>query len=391
MSELFLELDFYQLSKHHQAACGDSFHSVKVGDRTIAVLADGLGSGIKASVLSTLTTTMAARFISSDMDIKRAAEIILETLPVCSYRHIGYSTFTILDADSEGMVRIIEHDNPPYVLYRGGEIVPIPKQAVELTTSRKTRLFYSEFQLEAEDRIIFYSDGVTQAGMGLPNLPLGWLESGVEAYIRSLLSDSPLLSAGEISKKLVLKAKDYDGAKPADDITCAALYLRRPRRTLLVTGPPYKPEHDRVLADLCREHTGKKIISGGTTAEIIAREMNLPLKVNLREVNSESDIPPTAGMTGFDLVTEGTITLSRVWKTLEADTRLEDIPDNAVKRMIVLLLNSDIIDLVVGTKINEAHQDPALPKDLEIRRNLVKQLCHTLETKYYKQTSILFV
>jgi len=391
VNDLFLELDYYQINKFQQPACGDSFHSRKVGDRTVIVVADGLGSGIKASVLSTLTTIMASSFISAKMDIKRTAEVILETLPVCSYRHIGYSTFTIIDARSSGEVRIIEHDNPPYTLIRGGVITRIEKQSIELKTTRKSHLYYSEFMLEPEDRIIVCSDGVTQSGMGLPHLPLGWLERGLEAYIVELLASNGSISAGEISKRIAFKARELDGGKAADDITCAALYLRKPRRTLLVTGPPYKPDHDTIMAEIVRNHDGCKIISGGTTAAIISRELGVPIRVNMKEVRAESDVPPTATMEGFDLVTEGTITLSRVLRLLEEDARLEKLPDNAVKRMLILLMNSDIIDCLVGTKINEAHQDPAIPKDLEIRRNLMKQICHTLETKFYKQTSIVFV
>ncbi|PKN75617.1 MAG: stage II sporulation protein E [Candidatus Cloacimonetes bacterium HGW-Cloacimonetes-2] len=391
MPDYFLEADYYQICKHGYQSCGDSFYSIKTPDRIVSVLADGLGSGIKASVLATLTTTMAAGFISSRMDIKRAAEVILETLPVCSYRHIGYSTFTIIDAGFDGKVRIIEHDNPPYALIRNGELIKVEKQEIPIKSFRKSHLYYSELELQPEDRIIYYSDGVSQSGMGLPHLPLGWQEKRVEDYIRDLITGNPRLSAGEISKIIAQKAREYDGNKAADDITCAALYLRNPRRTLVFTGPPYKKEHDPILAELAQEFTGKKVICGGTTAAILARELGTNIKVNLRELRTNSEIPPTATMKGFDLVTEGTITLSRCLSALEEDANLDTMPDNAVRRLMKLLLDSDIIEFVVGTKINDAHQDPALPKDLEIRRNLMKQYCKVLEKKYLKSTRIVFV
>ncbi len=389
--DYFLEADYYQICKHGYHACGDSFLSVKNDDGIICVLADGLGSGIKANVLATLTTTMAAGFISSKMDIKRAAEIILETLPVCSYRNIGYSTFTIIDAKHNGHVRIIEHDNPPYVLVRDQKIVKVEKQEISIKTFRKSNLYYSDIQLIPEDRIVYYSDGVTQCGMGLPYFPLGWQESGVENYVLSLLKTNRSISARDISKSIARKAREYDSNTAADDISCAALYLRNPRRTLLLTGPPYKKEHDVVLAQIARDFKGRKIICGGTTSAILSRELNTPVKVNLNEVRSGGDIPPTADMEGFDLVTEGTITLSRALRALEEDIPIDDMPNNAVKRLLSILLDSDIIEFVVGTKINEAHQDPALPKDLEIRRNLMKQFCSALEKKHLKTTRILFV
>lgn len=391
MRDSFLEVDYYQISKHGQQACGDSIYSRKTGERTILVLADGLGSGIKASVLSTLTTTMATAFIKSRMDIKRTAEVILETLPVCSYRKIGYSTFTIIDVLLDGQIRIIEHDNPPYVLIRNSSVHEVEKQSIALSTDRKTHLYYSEFQLEPEDRLILFSDGVTQAGMGRPNLLLGWQQSGVTDYIQELLQGKPHLSAGEISKQLAHKARDLDGNRAADDITCAALYLRKPRRTLIVTGPPYKQEHDKVMADIVKEFQGVKVICGGTSSEIISRELGIPVRVNLEEMQKSFDVPPTAVMEGIDLVTEGTITISRAMQLLEQDASLETLADNAVKRLMQVLINSDIIDFVVGTKINDAHQDPALPKDLEIRRNLIRRLSKIMEEQYFKTTNITFV
>ncbi|MCB5253074.1 MAG: SpoIIE family protein phosphatase [Candidatus Cloacimonadaceae bacterium] len=389
--DYFLEADYYQICKQGYLACGDSFYSIKSDDGIICVLADGLGSGIKASVLATLTTTMAAGFISSKVDIKHAAEIILETLPVCSYRNIGYSTFTIIDAKHDGHVRIIEHDNPPYVLVRDKKILKVEKQEIPIKTFRKSNLYYSDIQLIPEDRIVYYSDGVTQCGMGLPYFPLGWQESGVENYLLSLLKADRSMSAGEISKNIAQKAREYDANSAADDISCAALYLRNPRRTLLITGPPYKKEHDAILAQIATDFVGRKVICGGTTSAILSRELGIPVKVNLKEVRRGGEVPPTADMEGFDLVTEGTITLARALRALEEDTSIDDMPENAVKRLISILLDSDIIEFVVGTKINEAHQDPALPKDLEIRRNLMKQFSKVLENKHLKSTRMLFV
>ncbi len=391
MGEVYLEVDYYQLRKDGQGVSGDHFTSLKDKGRLVSVLADGLGSGVKAGVLATLTTTMASRFVLSDMDIRRAAEIILETLPVCSKRKIGYSTFTIVDAGTDGKVRVIEYDNPSIVLLRDGKSQPVKKNEIILSNDRKGRLFYSVFKMEPEDRLVFFSDGVTQSGMGSAYMPLGWSEQGVERFLVHELNDNRSISAGELCYQTARRALEYDNHKAKDDITCAALYLREPRKLLVMSGPPYDIEKDKTLAQIARDFKGRKVICGGTTSSIISRELNLPLSVNLDEVKRGADIPPTATMEGFELVTEGTITLSKCLGILDKEHPLEQVKNSPIKTLARLFLESDIVQFIVGTRINEAHQDPSLPKELEIRRNLIKHFCEVLEKKYLKETHIEFL
>ena len=56
-SDIFIEVDCFQKNKAGNIVCGDSYMSQKLKeeDRIISVLSDGLGSGIKASVLSAMT------------------------------------------------------------------------------------------------------------------------------------------------------------------------------------------------------------------------------------------------------------------------------------------------------------------------------------------------
>jgi len=397
----FIEVDHCQIHKTGQFVCGDVFLSQKAqGDRVVSVLADGLGSGIKASVLAALTTTMAARFISSDIDMKRAAEIIMETLPVCRERRIAYSTFTIVDMNRKGTTRIIEYDNPPYVLLRGGAVLEISKQAIPLKSfnDRDTFLHYSSFEAMAGDRIVICSDGVPQSGMGMKPHPLGWGMDQLQDFLTAELASDPAISARLLARKVVHRALQKDEGKARDDTTCGVIFFREPRRTLVLTGPPVSRERDQELARRAQEFSGKKIICGGTTAGIIARELNAEVKVDLSAL--DPDVPPPSTMPGIDLVTEGTITLSNLCGILEGEP--SDSPlltqdrgrggrGNAATRLASMLLDSDIIDFLVGTKINEAHQDPNLPKELEIRRNVVKRICRLLEEKHLKETRIRFI
>jgi hypothetical protein len=388
-------VDHYQVQKKNQTAYGDMFHSRKIpgSDRIISVLSDGLGSGIKACVLSTLTATMVSSFISNNIDIRRAAGIIMETLPVCSVRKIGYSTFTIIDMDQKGFTRIIEHDNPPFILMRNGRPFDIPKEAIsaESNDGREISLFYSSFRVVQGDRIIIFSDGISQSGMGKRKTPLGWGNDGAGEYLTQIIGKTPEISAGECAKKLVGQALVHDGFKASDDITCGVIYIRKPRRIMVFTGPPFQSDRDKELAHLARDFNGKKVICGGTTAKIIARELNKQIMVNLADLDFDPDLPPCSTMDGFDLITEGTITLGKVLGMLESGEMAERKKINSASKLIKMLLDSDIIEFIVGTRINDAHQDPSLPVELEIRRNLVKRICSILKEKHLKETSFQFI
>ncbi len=395
--ETFVEVGYYQLCKHNQRAEGDVFLSQKnpSDGRVITTLSDGLGSGIKAGVLATLTATMATKFIANDMPIRRAAEIIMNTLPVCKDRGISYATFTLVDIEPDATVRIMEYDNPPYVLVRQETIVePIkditPFQRKDKTTApkREALLQYSRYQARPGDRLIFFSDGVTQSGMGSSRFPFGWGGGNVQDFILQEIRDNQLVSARELARIVVQEASLHDGYRPKDDITCGVIYFRNPRDLLVVTGPPLRKERDSELARIFRLFEGEKIICGGTTANILSRELERPITVNLKDFDSK--VPPCSRMEGAAMVTEGIITMGAVSEILERDGKTEGMRPNAATRIVEHFLNCDRIWFVVGTKINEAHQDPNMPVELEIRRNVVKKIASLLQEKYLKETHIQY-
>jgi len=389
----FVEVDYHQGYKYKQSVNGDVFHQhkVKEDNRIITVLSDGLGSGIKANVLATLTSTMAVNFISNSRDITKTAEVIMKTLPVCKVRKISYSTFTIIDIDNNGLVKIIEYDNPPYILVRDNKIIEIQKQVRKLNYNKHKEniLYYSEFTAQLGDRIVFFSDGVSQSGMGMKNSPLGWGQENVKEFVVKYIKQNGEISARELAKSVTNKAFFNDGYKPKDDITCGVIYFRKPRKTIVVTGPPVSKEKDSEIARMLENFNGKKIICGGTTAKIIARELERKVFVSIKD--HDPDIPPMSEMEGIDLITEGTITIGKILELLEADNYNEYTRNNAVTKVINLFLDSDIIHFVVGTKINDAHQDPNIPTELGIRRNLIKNIVKLLEEKHLKETKLKFI
>lgn len=404
MNDTFIEVGHYQLCKNGEAAPGDAFLSQKHdGDgRVITVLSDGLGSGIKAGVLSTLTATMAMKFVASDIPIRRAATIIMNTLPVCRERGISYATFTLVDIEPNSSVRIMEYDNPDYVLVRQNVVVepikqamPIERKSAKSAPTREAILYYSDYRARPGDRLVFFSDGVTQSGMGMRLTPLGWGAAPVQEYILEEIAKRQDVSARELARSIVTRAVQNDQYQARDDITCAVIYFRHPRDLLIMTGPPVNPDHD---AEMAREFTGfngKKILCGGTTANIVSRELGKPLKLIMKDLDPV--VPPMSTMDGADLVTEGIITMGMVSEILDRSSipggnlLVDSDRKNAATRMVELLLDSDRITFLVGTKINEAHQDPNMPVELEIRRNVVKKIQSLLSERYLKEVSVRYI
>ncbi len=397
-NETFIEVAHHQVSKYKQGAEGDIFLSQKNNKdgRIITALSDGLGSGIKAGVLATLTATMAIKFVASDIPIKRAAEIIMNTLPVCKERGISYATFTLVDIEPNARVKVIEYDNPPYILIRKQtfvepikEFTTIERKNVKTGPKKEAIIHYSHYEARPGDRLVFFSDGVTQSGMGSPHFPFGWGYNNVQSFILDIVGKKPDISARDLTREVVNQALLNDAYKAKDDITCGIIFSREPRDLLVITGPPLYPERDADLVRSFLNFEGKKIISGGTTANIVSRETGKKVHVNLK--NLDPKIPPESEMEGADLVTEGIITMAAVAEILEKNAKQDLSCRNAAEKMVELFLNSDRIVFLVGTKINDAHQDPNMPVELEIRRNIIKRISVLLQEKYLKEVVIHYI
>ena len=386
----FIDIDVCQRAKTGQVVSGDVFISRKIKEegRIISVLSDGLGSGVKASVLANLTATMALRYTSAFVDVRKSAGTIMDTLPICEVRKISYSTFTIVDLDHDGRTRVIEHGNPPLLLMRGRQPVELQRADITLDNWKDRTIRYSEFDVQLGDRIVCFSDGVSQSGLGRKGLPLGWGNENVVRYIGQQITLDAQISAQELARMVVTEALTNDNSTPKDDITCGVVYYRHPRRLLVITGPPFSKERDGELAELVMGFDGRKVICGGTTAGIVSRLLNRPVQTSLSRLDPE--IPPASSMDGVDLITEGTMTLARVAEMLEQGAR-ENWPDNPARELMNLILQSDVVQFVVGTRINEAHQDPNVPVELDLRRNIIRKIRGLLETKYLKECQVQFI
>lgn len=388
----FIEVGQKQICKKGEAAAGDTILSKKcqTTGRVVTVLSDGLGSGIKAGVLSSLTATMALKTIENGVPGVRVAETICATLPTCSTRKISYATFTIVDISDENRVKVIEYDNPGYIHLRGNDILRWQKRETTFKSaaSRRNHLYFSRFYSQPGDRIIFFSDGVTQSGLGTRLYPLGYGDE-VESYIKYLINENRDISAQNLAEKITEKALLNDNNRSKDDISCVVIYFRKPRQAMLVTGPPVEDVRDSALALKVKNFSGDKIICGGTTANILAREWGNKITVPLKDI--DLTMPPMGKMSGVDLISEGIITLGKVSEYLESGIPEDCHGNNPALLIVNNLLDRDRIKFLVGTKINDAHQDPNMPVELEIRRNIVKKISRLLKDKYLKETEIEFI
>ena len=385
---MFIDIACSQKKKYNQNAYGDFFASNRFPNmnRVVAVLSDGLGSGIKANILACMTSTMLLKFMENNSDIEKSCEIIMNSLPVCKVRGISYSTFSAIDCYENGKAKIVEEGNPDFIWIRDGEILKPEFQTIQSKDFKNRKMKVYNIKLEKYDRIIFCSDGATQVAMGTKQYPLGLERDGLIKIILNKLEQEPEISSQKLSTYLVNQIRLIaPNRELKDDTSIVSLYCRDPRESLIFTGPPYHQEKDSYFAKFFMDFKGKKAISGGTTANIISRELNIPVIAKLSP--NSGKLPGLSEMKGVDLVTEGILTLTKTLEYLETGKTEE----NSAKILMDFLLDSDVIHFLVGAQMNKAHYDPNLPIEIEIRKNIIKQMASVLEEKYLKKVNVQFV
>ena len=392
-NQFYVEVNVSQKNYEGERICGDTFLSRRIREenRIVAVLSDGMGHGVKANMLSTLTATMAINFTEEHKEVNRIAEIIMNTLPVCSERQMSYSTFTIVDIEIDGETRILEYDNPQTFIMRGNKPFDPGWNCIILDSDKNSgkELRSCTFKPEKEDRIIICSDGITQSGLGTSKYLFGWGAENLETYVQELINHDSVISAMQLASKVVNMAHINDIYHAKDDSSCAVIYFREPRKLLICTGPPYEEVNDVQLGEAVRTFEGKKILCGATTSDIIARELGLKIEDSFEF--DDPDLPPISYMTGIDLITEGILTLGKVNEILKNFSGNYKPGKGPADQIVRLLLESDEIHMIIGTRINIAHQDPSLPVELEIRRTVVKRIARLLEEKFLKEVKIRFI
>lgn len=349
-------------------------------DRVICVLAEGRGRGIRGRVTADLTATMALRFVEGGIDMEQVAQLMLHSPSETFIEKLEYPAFSLMEMFTDGRVRLLEFGHPPVLFFRDASLIPISRRPATIMQDMDKMVFFGSAQCRTNDRLILHSGSLLQR--------YGNIEE-FRNIVKKILTGTPLISSRELATSILPLAIDKSGERPGRGITLASIYFRKARKVMVSTGAPFSKEQDAALAEAVSGFEGQKVICGGTTARIIGRELRRTVKVDTELVNS--DLPPVMTMEGIDLVTEGTLTLARTVRVLEHGSPV-DVPNpNAAQRLVKLLLESDVVRFQVGTRINEIHQDPTLPAELDIRRNVVRRIATILRDAYLKEVEIKYI
>ena len=379
MNDLCADIGFKSINHYGEQLCGDHIDIVETDDNsTVIVLSDGLGSGVKASILSTLTSKIISTMLAAGLPIEECVSTIAATLPVCSVRGVAYSTFTIIRLLNNQTAEIIQYDNPQVILLRDGENFEYDK--TEMSIGGK-KIFKSVIKLQENDMFVAMSDGCPHAGIGI-SYNFGWKREDIISFLEGL---APVgYTAKTLSTMLIDECYKLYGNMPGDDATACIVKIRKREPMNMLFGPPANRDDAERMMSLFFSKDGKHIICGGTTSSIAAKYLNKPLKASLNF--QQSDIPPTAEIEGVDLVTEGVITVNRVLEYakdyLGDNERYNEWSfqrDGASLISRLLFEEATDINFYVGRAINPAHQNPDLPINFSIKMNLVEELSACLK------------
>jgi len=373
--KLYYEWGSKQLRKRNEELCGDSLALSRGSDSVTVALSDGLGSGVKANILATLTTRIAMHLLENGLPLSEVQETLGKTLPVCKVRKLAYSTFAIAQFFRNGYARVVEFDTPETILLRDRKLHPLAY------TERRVggkNIRESVVDLELGDWAVFISDGVLNAGIG-GVYPLGWGWEKAAEYLER--HTHPELSAQALAEKLAETVSELYAGAPGDDVTIAVVKVRRKLLATVLTGPPMTPEADEAVLERFVKRPGLHIVCGGTTAKLTARYLGRPLEVDLGTMTR--DVPALGRIQGVELITEGVLTLTRANELLRsgADTHTVRFGTDGASSLVRLLLDVDHVHFMVGLAANPAHQNPDFPVRLDIKLLAVREMVDELSKR----------
>ncbi len=364
-----IDIVWKQLNKAGEELCGDRVEVLKNGAYTYFVLSDGLGSGVKANILSSLTTKIIATMLKEGCGMDEVADTLNKTLPICKERKIAYSTFTSIKISDRGEVESCEYDNPELLWFSDGELKHIPR--VKVKYGKKMVVKEAKFKMKENDMLVALSDGIIHAGIG-KTWNLGWSIERVSEFVKSVLTHKH--TAEEVCGDIIKVVDELYEHEPGDDSTVAVIHYRKKRSAIIMIGPPKDKKNDEIVVRKLLSFSGKKIVCGGTTGTIVSRYLGEEIEVLLNTGTSE--IPPMGKLKGIDLLTEGILTFSTVVDMFRQGVKLDEIKykNDGASNLYREIYLSDKIHILLGEAINEAHQNIMTPLRLGLKYQLVKEL-----------------
>lgn len=373
-----IESGYVSLNKYHEELCGDCVEIINKEQSVTMVLADGLGSGVKANILATLTSKILGTMMANGLKIEDAVQTIACTLPVCSVRKIAYSTFSILQVNKDGEAYLVQFDNPNAIFIRNSKCADFPMGKIDVSGKK---IYESHFMLQKGDMLLLISDGVVHAGVGKV-YNLGWQLEHVCKFVEDHFTNE--ITSKSMAALLAGACNQLYIDMPGDDATVAVLRIRGNQTTNVMIGPPVDKSDDEKMVNCLLKSEGKKVVCGGTTSQIVGHCLKRDVKTQINYF--DPSIPPTATIEGIDLVTEGVLTLSRVLeysneysKSADLDSSCINGNDGASQLARILLEQSTNINFFVGRAINPAHQNPEFPSSLSMKSRLVDELAQSLK------------
>lgn len=369
---LTCEIDYAKKNKNGEEICGDSVAIKRDSNKVVLSVSDGLGSGVKASILSTLTTSMATTMLFNDLPIDEVFSSILATLPVCKVRGISYANLcSVIFNANQNTCSIVEYEFPVVLYFREGKILELKKTT---TTVHDKKILIAKISPQENDSLFIMTDGISQAGMGTSTFPLGFGIKNITREISILLEKK--IKPSNVVRHLVRLAQRLDNGTRGDDALAAVVRFKTLQTLNLFVGPPEDKTKDEFLVKTFMEQQGKKVICGGTTAQIFERVLKKKIDLDLRSFSE--DLPPVGKMEGIDLITEGIVTLTHAFRYLNGQ---QQNLGYGASILVDMLLEADQINFFVGRAINPAHQNPLFSHDISLKFRLIQDIAQILQQK----------
>jgi hypothetical protein len=371
MGYIHIEIDSRQRSKKAGKACGDAFCYYRTPEATLIILADGIGSGIKANIYANMAVARLEKLLRQGVSLRKAFATLVETMHEARGTELPYAVFTLVQILKNGETTILAYEMPEGILISRRLAAPCKTRNFTLGNEviSETNLF-----LEAGESLIIYTDGISQAGIG-GKTRLGWSSKEIAQFTNNFLQNgSKTTQAG---REIFAQAIDLWGKRLGDDCTLISAYCRPGKVVNLLSGPALDKRHDhRVVKDFCATE-GEKIVCGATTARIVARETGRNLSIN--QADRSLVAPPGYSIAGIDLVSEGAVSLNQAFNILDEDP-LNYEPDSSVSRLCAMLCAADRVNFYLGNTTNEGHADISFKqKGIIPRAKIIKMLAQRLQ------------